>query len=91
MNERVPVDKWGGAYANYLKIGQNAFEILFDFGQIYLEDDDAHFHTRIITSPVYAKAFLKVLEDCLERYEREFGPIPEGLTSDGLTDKRLIA
>lgn len=91
MNEKMPADKFGGVYSNYLKIGQNAFVFLFDFGQFYLEDDDAHFNTRIITAPVYAKAFFKVLEDSLERYEREFGPIPEGLTSDEPTEKRWMA
>ncbi len=85
--EKMTIEKLGGVYANHLKIGQNAFEFLFDFGQLYLEDDDAQFHTRIITTPVYAKAFLKVLADCLERYERDFGTIPEGLISSRPADK----
>lgn len=75
-----------GVYANYLQIGQNGFEFLFDFGQVYLEDDDAQFHTRIISTPVYAKAFFKVLGDCLERYEHSFGIIPEELISNGPAD-----
>jgi hypothetical protein len=66
-----------GNYANYLKIGQNAFEFLFDFGQFYPDGVEAHFHTRIITSPVYAKAFLKVLKDCIEQYEQTYSIIPE--------------
>ncbi len=87
VNERMIKEKFGGVYANYLKIGQNAFEFLFDFGQLYLEDDDAQFHTRIITTPVYAKAFFKVLQECIERYEHDFGVIPEELISNGPTDK----
>jgi hypothetical protein len=68
--------KLEGSYANYLKIGQNAYEFLFDFGQCYLDGEDAHFHTRIITSPVYAKAFLRILKECIDQYERTFSVIP---------------
>jgi hypothetical protein len=70
------VNKLEGNYSNYLKIGQNAFEFLFDFGQFYRESEEAHFHTRIITSPVYAKAFLRVLKECIDQYERTFAVIP---------------
>ncbi len=79
MSERMATESPRGAYANYLQIGQNPFEFVFDFGQLYLEDHDARFHTRIITTPVYAKAFLRVLRDCIERYELDFGMIPEDL------------
>jgi hypothetical protein len=74
-------EKSQGRYANYLKIGQNAFEVLLVFGHLYLDDsptDHEHLlHTRIITTPVYAKAFLKVLEDCIAHHERTFGVIPD--------------
>lgn len=68
-----------GAYANYLQVGQNAFEFVFDFGQLYLEDPEVKFHTRIITTPAYAKAFFRVLNDCIEGYEQAFGIINEEL------------
>jgi hypothetical protein len=47
-----------GRYANYFKVGHNALEFLLDFGQFYAESQRAQFHTRIITNPTYAKAFL---------------------------------
>jgi hypothetical protein len=62
-------------YANYFKAGYNAFEFLLDFGQYYAEDEGARLHTRIITSPIYAKTLLEFLRDCIERYELDFGPI----------------
>jgi hypothetical protein len=65
-----------GNYSNYLKIGQNAFEFLFDFGQFYYEGEETQFHTRIITSPVYAKAFLRILKECIEKYEQDYSVIP---------------
>lgn len=64
-------------YANHLKVGQNAFEFLLDFGQYYRGDGEEHFHVGIITTPVYAKAFLRVLRECIDQYEQAFGNIPE--------------
>lgn len=66
-----------GRYANCFKIGYNAFEFLLDFGQAYNENQRAPFHTRIITSPIYAKTLLKLLQDSIAQYERNFGVISE--------------
>jgi len=65
-----------GRYANYLKIGCNAFEFLFDFGQSHPDEREPQFHTRLITSPAYAKAFLETFRDAVENYESEYGVIP---------------
>ncbi|MFO0793847.1 MAG: DUF3467 domain-containing protein [Candidatus Brocadiaceae bacterium] len=65
-----------GRYANYFKIGQNAFEFLIDFGQFYPESDREHFHTRIVVSPHYANVLLKILQESIDQYERTFGLIP---------------
>jgi len=64
-----------GKYANYFQIGHNAFEFLFDFGQLYADGKRERMHTRIVTSPSYAKELLKVLGESLERYETQFGAI----------------
>ncbi len=68
----------GGRYANYFKVGHNAFEFLLDFGQSFVETDEAQVHTRIITSPTYAKALFATLRDSLDRYEQAFGTISGG-------------
>jgi hypothetical protein len=67
-----------GRYANYFKVGHNAFEFLLDFGQYYRESQRAHLYVRIITAPIYAKALLKTLGESIEQYEQTFGTIPEG-------------
>lgn len=79
MEERITFGsgRVEGLYSNYLKVGQNAFEFLLDFGQMYTDEGQPQFHARIITTPVYAKAFLKVLKDCIDHYERNFGTIVE--------------
>ena len=64
-----------GRYANYFEVGYNAFEFILDFGQRYSEGEDAKSHTRIVTSPVYAKAFLETLGDSVSKYEQHFGAI----------------
>jgi hypothetical protein len=67
-----------GQYANYFKVGHNAFEFLFDFGQIHTEGRPAPLHTRIITTPVYAKSLLGLLQESIDQHEQIFGAIPSG-------------
>jgi hypothetical protein len=70
-------NKIEGKYANYFKVGYNAFEFVFDFGQNYTENDQAEPCARIITSPVYVRALLETLRESLEQYEKDFGSIQE--------------
>jgi hypothetical protein len=67
-----------GRYANYFKVGYNAFEFVIDFGQHYTEGKGAQLHTRIVTGPGYAKELLHFLQDCIDRYESDFGFINAG-------------
>jgi len=61
-----------GVYANYFEVGHTAFEFVIDFGQSYA-NKDACCHTRIVTSPTYARALLQTLSDAVEEYQRRFG------------------
>jgi len=67
-----------GRYANYFKAGHNAFEVILEFAQFYEGEVLPRVHTRIITSPAYARTFLEVLKDSLDRYESVYGPIATG-------------
>jgi len=67
-----------GRYANYFKVGHNAFDFVLDFGQFYPESKNAQLHTRVITGPAYAKALLKTLKQAVDQYEETFGVIPGG-------------
>ena len=71
-------DRLEGRFANYFKVGHNAFELLLDFGQFYPEGEREQLHTRIVTTPTYAKALMCVLRDSIAQYEQAFGPIQEG-------------
>ena len=71
------VDPQEGRYANYFKVGYNAFELIIDCGQYYGDDQEPQLHTRIITSPAYGKALCKTLQESLEEYERTYGSTKE--------------
>jgi len=60
-----------GKYANYFRVGHNAFEFILDFGQLFAETSQEQLHTRIITSPAYAKE----LRDSVQKHERTFGEV----------------
>lgn len=64
-------------YANYFEIGHNAAEFVLDFGQAYSQAEERQMHTRIVTSPPYAKALLRLLEKAVKGHERAYGEICE--------------
>jgi hypothetical protein len=68
-------DQPEGRYANSFTVGHNAFEFVFDFGQFYPEGERARVHTRIVTSPTYAKAFFETLRESIAHYEETFGSL----------------
>jgi hypothetical protein len=67
-----------GRYSNFFKIGYNAYEFLLDFGQSFGDEHADILHTRIITSPTYAKALSELLLESLQQYEQAHGPILSG-------------
>lgn len=66
-----------GHYANYFKIGFNAYEFVIDFGQEYPPGAE-RIHTRIVTSPPLARSLSETLERSLRDHERKFGPPEDG-------------
>jgi hypothetical protein len=64
-----------GAYANYFEVGHTAFEFVIDFGQKYSGRRPAACHTRIVTTPVYARALLQVLQESIAQFETQFGAV----------------
>jgi len=71
------------AYANFFRVGHNAFEFLLDFGQLHPESSEPRLHTRIITGPAYAMALSRTLRESLDRYQHVHGSIPEPDEEDG--------
>ena len=71
-------------YANYCEVGHNAFEFLIDFGQFRPEADAVQVHSRIVTGPVQAKLFSRLLADAVARFEMAHGTIAELSDDDAL-------
>jgi len=71
--------KLEGKYANYFKVGHNAFEFIIDFGQYLPEAEQTMLNVRIVTAPTYAKVLFKILKDSINQYEKIYGNIAEEL------------
>jgi hypothetical protein len=65
-------------YANNFEVGNNAFEFVIVFGEVYDGDGAKVWHGRVVSAPVPAKLLCDLLHRALEEYEREFGPIAAG-------------
>lgn len=65
-----------GRYANMAVIAHTKDEFIMDFALAY-PGQAPMVNARVITSPQHAKAFLKSLQDNIQRYESRFGAIPE--------------
>lgn len=74
-NDDPDTNPFEGRYANYFKVGHNAFEFVLDFGQLYSEGEEPQLHTRIVTSPAYAVAMAATLHKSIADYESTFGLI----------------
>jgi hypothetical protein len=70
-----------GRYVNSCQIGFNSAEFVIDFGQSYEHSDSGLYHTRIVTSPLYAKRFFSTLHQSIADYESRHGAIEE--STDG--------
>lgn len=66
-----------GIYVNLAMITHNETEFVFDFIYVQPQALKAKVRTRVITSPIHVKRFLKALEDNLKKYEAHFGQLPE--------------
>jgi len=62
-----------GLYANYFEVGHTALEFIIDFGQRYEGKGASPCHTRIVTSPLYAEALRRTLDEALAEYHARFG------------------
>jgi hypothetical protein len=79
-------------YANFFKVGQNATEFLFQFGQFH-SGTDLVWITRIVISPPFMKELLRMVDESVRAYEALFGEIripasEEGVQGEQGSDER---
>jgi hypothetical protein len=64
-----------GHYANFANILHNPTEFVFDFGRVVPGRPDVKVVSRILTTPFHARQLLRALQQNIELYERQYGPI----------------
>lgn len=64
-----------GHYANFANILHNPTEFVFDFGRVVPGRNDVKVVSRILTTPFHARQLLRALQQNIELYERQYGPI----------------
>lgn len=64
-----------GVYSNLAVISHSPAEIIIDFTRVVPGVPKAKVHSRIITTPMHAKMFLRALQDNIDKYEARFGEI----------------
>jgi len=64
-----------GVYANFFMIANNPSEYIIDCGRIVPGLPNARIYSRIMTTPQHAKQLLKLLQQNIEQYEKQYGEI----------------
>jgi hypothetical protein len=72
---KIPDDILRAVYANQMIVAHTREEFLLDF--INLFPPGGVVNARIIVSPGHLKRMIRALQDNLQRYETEFGPLSE--------------
>ena len=66
-----------GIYSNMAFIAHSESEFIMDFLFLQPAQGKGRVRSRVITSPSHAKRFLKALEENINKFEKNFGPIKE--------------
>jgi hypothetical protein len=82
---RVPDDQEAGAYSNILVVWHTPYEFTFDFGVMLPVQQDpsgdvtvpARVVARVKIPPSRISDILKAMTENLQRYEAQFGPVPQ--------------
>jgi hypothetical protein len=59
-------------YVNFAQIAYSDNEFVLEFGQLFQETQEARIHTRIVTSPAYARTLLDSLSHAVAEYEHNY-------------------
>ena len=84
VNVELPADL-EAVYANFVVITHSPSEIVLDFARVMPNLPKAKVYSRVVMTPMNAKALLKALGDNLQKFEDQFGEIKmpaEGFTGD---------
>ena len=68
-------DVANGTYSNLAIISHSPSEIILDFAQMLPGTPNPTVRSRIIMNPIHANRLLAALNDNIQKYEHNFGPI----------------
>lgn len=71
----LPQEKAQGEYANFAIITHSSSDFVVDFARVLPGVPKATVSSRVILAPEHAKRLLLALQENIQRYEKEFGPI----------------
>jgi hypothetical protein len=67
-----------GQYSNLVMIHHNAEEFTLNYIYLFPSVPQGKLVASLIVSPAHAKRLMRALQENIQRYEAQFGPIPEG-------------
>lgn len=77
LNLDISADVAEGVYSNLAVISHTPTELVLDFAQMLPGTKNANVRSRVIMSPVHAKRLLLALNENIQKYESQFGPIQD--------------
>lgn len=75
LNIKAPDDILRGRYANMMQVMHAKEEFILDF--MFAHPPQGELTSRLIVSPSHMKRIVRALEDNIQKYEQQFGPIQE--------------
>lgn len=85
VNIEISEEVAEGVYSNMAIISHSSSEFVLDFVRIMPNAPKARVKSRVILTPEHAKRLLIALQDNLQKYEQQFGPV------DGKVDPQMTA
>ena len=64
-----------GIYSNLVLVSHSSSEVVIDFARLLPGPPKGKVYSRIIMTPMHAKALIATLQENVSRYERNFGSI----------------
>jgi len=87
LNIKAPDDILRGRYANMMQVMHAKEEFVLDF--MFAHPPQGELVSRLIVSPSHMKRIVSALQDNIQKYEKQFGPIQEAGEPKLLENKDL--
>ena len=75
LNIELPEDVAEGVYSNLAIISHSQTEFVLDFVRLVPNLPKAKVKSRIILTPTHARRLLRALQDNVNKFEKQFGPV----------------